>query len=103
VTDRVELLNLDARQMNIADASFDLAVSSLAMHHMGDAEDRRRASAEIVRVLKPGGKVAICDLTAVLGECETALQSGGMINVRRRNYRRLFGILTAEKPPLARK
>jgi arsenite methyltransferase len=58
VTDRVELLNVDARHMTFADETFDVAVSSLAMHHIGLAQDRQRATAEIIRILKPGGSIA---------------------------------------------
>jgi arsenite methyltransferase len=97
VDERVELLNVDARKMLFADGSFDVIVSSLAMHHMGAGEDRRRASEEMVRVLKPGGKIAICDLSRVLGECEAVLRRDHLINVQRRPYLRLFSILSAEK------
>lgn len=98
VADRVELRNEDARQMSFPDATFDVIVSSLAMHHMGGVEDRRRATAEMMRVLKPHGKVFICDLMAVLGECEDLLQRGGLINIQRRRVLLLFSILSAEKP-----
>src|SRR5262245_24022810 len=97
VADRVELLDVDARHMTFADGTFDVAVSSLAMHHVGAAQDRQRVTAEIFRTLKPGGSIAICDMTAVIGDCEQVLRQHGMVNVRRRAYRRLFSILTAEK------
>ena len=83
--------------MTFADETFDVAVSSLAMHHIGHAQDRQRAMAEIIRTLKPGGHIAICDMAAVLGDCEQVLRQQGMINVRRRQYMYLFSILTAEK------
>ena len=98
VAERVELLNVDARKMTFADETFDMAVSSLAMHHVGAAQDRQRATAEIIRILKPGGSIAICDMTAVIGDCEQVLRQHGMINIRRRAYWHLFSLLTAEKP-----
>ncbi|HEX6292793.1 MAG TPA: class I SAM-dependent methyltransferase [Herpetosiphonaceae bacterium] len=98
IADRVELLNVDARRMTFTDEMFDVVVSSLAMHHVGAAQDRQRATSEIIRILKPGGSIAICDLTAVLGESEDVLRKNGMLNIRRRPYMRLFSILTAEKP-----
>jgi arsenite methyltransferase len=98
VADRVELRNVDARHMTFADEMFDVTVSSLAMHHIGHAQDRQRATAEIIRTLKPGGRIAICDMTAVLGICEQTLRQHGMINLRRRTYLGLFSILSAEKP-----
>jgi SAM-dependent methyltransferase len=97
VAERVELLNVDARQMTFADETFDVTVSSLAMHHVGAAQDRRRATEEIIRVLKSGGKVVICDMTAVIGDCEQALRHGRMTNILRRDYMGLFSILSAEK------
>lgn len=97
VTNRVELLNLDARTMSFPDQSFDLIVSSLAMHHIGAAEDRRRATREMIRVLKPGGRLALCDLAAVVGDCEQILQQSAMINIQRHQYLHLFSIVSAEK------
>jgi SAM-dependent methyltransferase len=98
VAERVELHNVDARHMMFADETFDVAVSSPAMHHVGHAQDRQRAMAEIIRTLKPGGRIAICDIGAVLGDCEQVLRQQGMINVRRRSSMYLFSILTAQKP-----
>src|SRR5207248_6090674 len=62
VADRVEVKDGDARHLAFADASFDVVVSSLALHNIVKAEERQQAVREIVRVLKPGGQVALVDI-----------------------------------------
>lgn len=61
VSDRVDLLTGDMRELPLPDASFDLVVSSLAIHNLSNPHDRERALDEIVRVLKPGGRVVLAD------------------------------------------
>ena len=61
VSDRVELVTGDMRELPLPDGSFDVVVSSLAIHNLSDPRDRVRALDEIVRVLKPGGRVVIAD------------------------------------------
>ncbi|MDC7122258.1 methyltransferase domain-containing protein [Cellulomonas fimi] len=48
------------QRIPLADASVDRVVSSLALHHVPDA-DRAATAAEIARVLRPGGTVTILD------------------------------------------
>lgn len=78
VKDRVELKNMDARNMTFANASFDVIVSTFAFHHIGSGESRRKASQEIVRVLKPGGRVFVYDGGFALKELEQAMRDAGM-------------------------
>jgi arsenite methyltransferase len=78
IKDRVELKNMDARNMTFANASFDVVVSTFAFHHIGNAEARRKASQEIMRVLKPGGKVFVYDGGFALGELEQVMRESGM-------------------------
>ena len=78
IKDRVELKNMDARNMTFANASFDVVVSTFAFHHIGNAEARRKASQEIMRVLKPGGKVFVYDGGFALGELEQVMRDAGM-------------------------
>jgi arsenite methyltransferase len=62
VGDRVETRTCDMRALPFADGGFDLVVSSLAIHNVPEAEGRAQALAEILRVLKPGGKALIADV-----------------------------------------
>jgi arsenite methyltransferase len=62
VAERVELHTADMRQLPFDDGSFDVVVSSLAIHNVSGAGERARALREAARVLKKGGKLAIADI-----------------------------------------
>ena len=51
-----ELLQMDARELDFADASFD---SVAAMHVLSVVPEPERVMAEIARVLRPGGRLVI--------------------------------------------
>lgn len=52
-----------AARLPFADGSFDRVFASLMLHHL-TREDKRRALAEIYRVLKPGGELHVIDFGA---------------------------------------
>src|SRR5579872_2869287 len=56
VADRVEVKDGDARKIPFPDASFDVVLSSLAIHNIPALPERLQAIREMVRVLKPGGQ-----------------------------------------------
>ncbi|HTK76524.1 MAG TPA: class I SAM-dependent methyltransferase [Gemmataceae bacterium] len=62
VADRVELKDGDARKLPFADHSFDVILSSWALHNIYDRDGRAVAIREIARVLKPGGRAALVDI-----------------------------------------
>jgi SAM-dependent methyltransferase len=62
VADRIELHTADMRQLPFDDGSFDVVVSSLAIHNVRGAGERARALREAARVVKKGGKLAIADI-----------------------------------------
>jgi ubiquinone/menaquinone biosynthesis C-methylase UbiE len=57
----------DAASLPFADGSFDLVVSSFAVHHWPDPH---AGLAEAMRVLKPGGKAIIWDIASPMAMVE---------------------------------
>lgn len=67
VTERVGLDISDLTALPYADGTFDLVLSSLAIHNIKTPDGRLAAIDEAVRVLRPGGRLAIADISAVNG------------------------------------
>jgi len=94
------------RALPFHDESFDVAVSSLAIHNIPDADGRASAIDEAVRVLRPGGRILIADINAIR-EYETRLRQRGLTEIRVRSLgpRMWFGgpwvatrLVSARKP-----
>ena len=62
VADRIELHTTDMRKLPFNDDSFDVIVSSLAIHNVPGAGERAKALREAARVLKKGGRLMIVDI-----------------------------------------
>ena len=106
VADRVELHTEDMTALPFEDNSFDVVVSSLAIHNISGRASREKAIDEAVRVLRPGGRLMIADIRAT-GLYQTQLAKIGMSDVARRGLGWRFwwsgpwavtGIVTATKP-----
>jgi arsenite methyltransferase len=82
VAQRVELCGGDARRLPFNDHSFDLVLASLALHNIPGAGGRAGAIGELVRVLKPGGRVAILDFRST-GQYAAGLAAAGLGDVHR--------------------
>ncbi len=53
----------DARVLNVVDDSFDVVLLFGPMYHLTTAEDRQRALSEAVRVVRPGGLIAVAAIS----------------------------------------
>jgi arsenite methyltransferase len=84
VAERIEVKTADMRQLPFPDCSFDVVVSSWAVHNLEAAADRHKALAEIMRVLKPNGRIVLAD---IINQAEYAeyFKQHGMANVKLHN------------------
>jgi arsenite methyltransferase len=106
VADRVELHTADMTVLPLPDESVDVVVSNVATHNIPTRTGRRLALDHAVRVLRPGGRLAIADLWETRQHAEH-LRELGWPKVRRRNlgWRMWYGgpwfstrLVTATKP-----
>jgi SAM-dependent methyltransferase len=76
VADKVEVHTGDARQLPFDDASFNVVLSSMALHNIYNAGERQTAVREIARVLKSGGHVLIVDVRHTRQYAATLREAG---------------------------
>jgi arsenite methyltransferase len=78
VLERVAIETGDMRSLPFVDGSFDLVLSSLAIHNIRARPDRAKAVAEAWRVLKPGGRLLIADVRSTALYAKTLDALGAM-------------------------
>ena len=102
---RVHLVQADATQLPYADQSFDVVISILVWHHV---DDWRKATVEVARVLRPGGRFILFDLFAGLGSLGPnsshtldgllrCLKASGLTVLQTRGVGRVVRALQAER------
>jgi SAM-dependent methyltransferase len=106
VSDLIDIETGDMRALPFRDQTFDVVVSSLAIHNISSNADRAQAVAEAWRVLKVGGRLVIADIRATARYASTlrALGAAGVTR-RRLGWRFWYGnpfagttLVTASKP-----
>ena len=99
VADRVELHTADMTALPFEDNSFDVVVSSLAIHNISGRVGRDKAISEAARVLRPGGRLLIADVRGTR-RYRAQLAQIGMDDVARRRLGWQFWcpLVTATKP-----
>ncbi|WP_414687430.1 class I SAM-dependent methyltransferase [Mycobacterium sp.] len=106
VADRIELHTADMTALPFDDNNVDVIVSSLAIHNIPTHAGRRKALGEAMRLLRPGGRLAIADLWETRQHADH-LRESGWHHVQRRSlgWRMWYGgpwvstqLVTATKP-----
>jgi ubiquinone/menaquinone biosynthesis C-methylase UbiE len=98
VADRVELHTADMTALPLADESVDVIVSNLAIHNIPTRDGRRLALDQAVRVLRPGGRLAIADLWETR-QHEQRLRELGWLNVPAATLDGACGTAAPGSPP----
>ena len=92
VADKVEFKQADVRKLPFEDASFDVLVSSGALHHIGrDMHDHEKAINEMTRVLKPGGRIVLWDTSHMVEGYASRMKSVGITSAVKETVNSPFG------------
>lgn len=78
VADRVAFQEVDARKMPFEEGSFDVVLSSWALHHISrSSQDFGDAVSEMMRVLKPGGTMVVLDIAHMIEVLAMRMEKAG--------------------------
>jgi SAM-dependent methyltransferase len=82
VSDRIRLAAGDLRKLPFKEHAFDAVISNYVIHEVQAPAERQQLAAELVRILKPGGRIALVDFIFTK-EYAGAFERAGMVNTRR--------------------
>jgi len=92
VADKIEFKQADVRKLPFGDASFDVIVSSGALHHVGrDYSEHEQAISEMLRVLKPNGQIALMDISHMIEGYSENMGSKGITSKVDKTVQSPFG------------
>jgi ubiquinone/menaquinone biosynthesis C-methylase UbiE len=92
VADKIEFKQADVRKLRFNDASFDVIVSSGALHHIShDRAEHEQAINEMLRVLKPGGQLALMDITHIIEGYASSMKTKGVTSTVHKTVQSPFG------------
>lgn len=101
VEDRIALLTEDARRLSMADGSMNVVLSLFCIHNIEGEAEQKRALLEIVRVLKPGGRVLIGEWMPIGRYASVFAEAGLKVRSHRSHIGTalsLMWMVDAEKP-----
>jgi len=100
VAGRIVVKTGDITNLPFPDASFDAVISMIVIHNIPSRQARDRALHELVRVLKPGGRMVIFDLAHTSRYAEMLQNAGMTVQVLSRDFLWLLPCrsLLAQKP-----
>ena len=93
VTDRVRFEDGDVNDLRFAPASFDKVISCLCLHAIGSRKARNAALVKLIKLLRPGGEIAILDILHTK-EYRNIYEQQGLQNIRRSPMKFLYFLPT---------
>ncbi len=93
VSERVKFEDGDVTKLGFSANNFDKIISSLCLHGIGSRLERNKAVVNLIRILKPGGEIAIMDILHTR-EYKIVFEKQGLKNIRRSPMKFLYCLPT---------